>query len=170
MTGNIIFVGIVIMVFITAHEGGRRGLFDMLVPILTILSSVFVLAAVLPDFGERLREDASRLEGREIIIDILAFAVTFFLMRLLFRFFLKIISPIADLPVIGGINRMLGFVAGFVMGVLIVWLVFFLIIFFMGQSEISEKLSGFLNESPPLKFIYNNNWLMTMIHKIVFSK
>ena len=170
MTGNIVFIFIVIAVFISSHVGGKKGFFEMMVPILSILGTLFLLAAVMPEFAERLKEDASKLSLREVVIDIIAFAVTFFLMRLIFRYILKFLSPIAELPVLGEINRLLGFVAGFVFGVLAVWLVFFFIIFFLGESNISLELWSMLDESPPLKYLYNNNLLMTAINLVVFRR
>ena len=170
MTGNIVFIFIVIAVFVSSHVGGKKGFFEMMVPILSILGTLFLLAAVMPEFAERLKEDAAKLSLREVVIDIIAFAVTFFLMRLIFRYILKLLSPIAELPVLGEINRLLGFVAGFVFGVLAVWLVFFFIIFFMGESNISLELWSMLDESPPLKYLYNNNLLMTAINLVVFRR
>ena len=170
MTGNIVFVFIVIAVFVSSHVGGKKGFFEMMVPIFSILGTLFLLAAVMPEFAERLKEDAAKLSLQEVVIDIIAFAVTFFLMRLIFRYILKLLSPIAELPVLGEINRLLGFVAGFVFGVLTVWLVFFFIIFFLGESNISYELWSMLDESPPLKYLYNNNLLMTAINLVVFRK
>lgn len=170
MTGNIVFVFIVIAVFVSSHVGGKKGFFEMMVPILSILGTLFLLAAVMPEFAERLKEDAAKLSLREVVIDIIAFAVTFFLMRLIFRYILKLLSPIAELPVLGEINRLLGFVAGFAFGVLAVWLVFFFIIFFLGESNISLELWSMLDESLPLKYLYNNNLLMTAINLVVFRK
>ena len=170
MTGNIVFVFIVIAVFVSSHVGGKKGFFEMMVPIFSILGTLFLLAAVMPEFAERLKEDAAKLSLQEVVIDIIAFAVTFFLMRLIFRYILKLLSPIAELPVLGEINRLLGFVAGFVFGVLAVWLVFFFIIFFLGESNISLELWSMLDESLPLKYLYNNNLLMTVINLVVFRK
>ena len=170
MTGYIVFVFIVAAVFISSHVGGKRGFFDMMVPVLTILGTVLLLAWIWPGFSERLKEDAAKLSLQEVVIDLIAFAITFFLMRLIFKYILKLASPIAEFPVLGEINRGLGFVAGFAFGVIAVWLVFFLIIFFMGQSNISQELYSMLNECPPLKFLYNNNLLMTAIHLVVFRR
>ncbi|MBO4373779.1 MAG: CvpA family protein [Lachnospiraceae bacterium] len=169
MTGNIVFVFIILAVFISSHTGGKKGLFEMMVPILSILGTLFLLAAVMPQFAERLKEDAAKLSLQEVIIDIIVFVITFFLMRLIFKYLLKLISPVTEFAVIGDINRLLGFVAGFAFGILAVWLVFFFIIFFMGQSNISAELLSMLDESPPLKFLYNNNLLMTAIHLVVFK-
>ncbi len=170
MTGNMVFALIVIAVFVSSHVGGKRGFFEMMVPILSILGTLFLLAAVMPEFAERLKEDAAKLSLQELIIDIIAFAVTFFLMRLVFRYILKLLSPIAELPVLGEVNRLLGFVSGFVLGLLAVWLVFFFIIFFMGESNISQELWSMLDESPPLKYLYNNNLLMTAINLVIFRR
>lgn len=170
MTGNMVFALIVIAVFVSSHVGGKRGFFEMMVPILSILGTLFLLAAVMPEFAERLKEDAAKLSLQELIIDITAFAVTFFLMRLVFRYILKLLSPIAELPVLGEVNRLLGFVSGFVLGLLAVWLVFFFIIFFMGESNISQELWSMLDESPPLKYLYNNNLLMTAINLVIFRR
>ena len=127
MTGYLVFAFIVIAVFVSSHIGGKRGFFDMMVPILTILGSIFLLAWVWPGFSERLKEDAAKLSLQEVIIDIIAFSITFFLMRLIFKYLLKLFSPIAEFPVLGEINRVLGFVAGFAFGLITVWLIFFLI-------------------------------------------
>ncbi|MCR5651094.1 MAG: CvpA family protein [Lachnospiraceae bacterium] len=169
MTGNIVFVFIVIAIFISSDQGGKRGFFEMMVPILSLLGTLFLFAMCLPGFSERLKEDAARLSLKEVIIDCIAFAITIFLMRLIFKYMLKAVSPIAEFPVIRELNRILGFAAGFAFGVIAVWLIFFLIIFYMGESNISAELWTMLDESPPLKFLYNNNLLMTAIHLIVFK-
>ncbi len=168
MNGNAAFIIILIIVYVFSVYGKHQGLFRGLVPVLTIFSSVFLLALVLPDFAERLAADAGKLDIRETVFDVAAFAVTFLILRFVFKIVLRLIEPVLDFPVICDIDRTLGLLVGFCTGIIVVWLGFFLGLFLLGREGM-EPLFKMMESSAPLKFIYNHNLLMTFIHKVVFG-
>ncbi len=168
MNGNALFIIILIIIYGFAVYGKHRGLFQTLMPVLTVFFSVYLIALVLPDFAKRLASDAGKLDMKELVIDALAFGITFFAVRFVFGLLLKILKPVIELPVIENIDRTLGLFAGLVAGITAVWLVFFLGLFFLG-TEGMEPLFKLMDKSVPLKFIYNHNLLMTFINKMVFG-
>ncbi|MBO6112184.1 MAG: CvpA family protein [Lachnospiraceae bacterium] len=168
MNGNAVFIIILIVIYVCAVYGKHMGLFRTLVPLLTMLISLWLVALILPDFAKRLSDDALRLEFKELMIDVLAYVVTFIIVRAAFKLLLKLMGPVIDLPGLRHIDRTMGLFAGLVFGIFIVWLVFFLSVFLLGREQMQPFLD-MVEHSEPLKFIYNHNLLMTFINKTVFK-
>ncbi|MCR5509084.1 MAG: CvpA family protein [Lachnospiraceae bacterium] len=71
---------------------------------------------------------------------------------------------IAKIPVIKGINRLLGAAVGAAQALIIVWIFFFVIIMFLGNSA-GSRLLEYVQDSEFLKFLFNNNFLFRFISK-----
>lgn len=102
-----------------------------------------------------------------IIINALAFILTFLILRialLLISFALDIISK---LPVIHGLNKLTGLFAGLLHGLIIVWIAFVLITMF-GGSGFGKEAMKLINESKVLGFLYNNNIILRFLTDTVF--
>ena len=94
-----------------------------------------------------------------LILNILAFLVTLLVSWIIIRLIFGALSVFASLPIIGGVNRLLGLVAGFVQGILIVW-VLFLIISVFASTPAGKTLMDEINNTPVLETLYNTNFLM----------
>lgn len=97
-----------------------------------------------------------------MILRILAFLVAFFLAIIVIRILIAMAGIIEMIPVIGGINRLIGMVAGFMIALTIVW-VLFLGLTVMNSTELGRAGVRMINESRLLSFIYENNILLRAI-------
>lgn len=99
---------------------------------------------------------------------------TFIFVLLLAKVLLHITSVtldlISNLPVISGLNRFMGLIAGLIHGVIVIWIGFVVITLF-ANYEFGQILFAQINESEILSAIYNNNIILvflTDISKILF--
>ncbi len=72
---------------------------------------------------------------------------------------------IGKLPIISGLNRVAGLLAGLVQGIIVVWIGFTVITLFV-NNEYGQSLLVQINESPILSVIYNNNLIMILLADI----
>ncbi len=100
----------------------------------------------------------------KIIFDTIVFIVTFIAALILVKVIFKMLNIITYLPLIHGVNKLVGLVIGVAEGVLIVW-VFFIAISMMGNSEFATNMYMQINESAILSFLYNNNIILNSIFK-----
>ena len=94
-----------------------------------------------------------------LILNILAFLVTLLVSWIIIRLLLGALSVFTSLPVIGGLDRLLGLAAGIVQGVLIMW-VLFLILSLAATTPVGKMLMDEINRTPVLGLLYNTNLLM----------
>lgn len=101
-----------------------------------------------------------------IIINILTYIITLILVLLVLRMTIMTLDVIANLPILHGINQVFGLLIGAAQGLLFVW-IGFLIMTVFSQTELCEKLFVMVNESPFLKLLYNSNFFLTYLLKII---
>ena len=69
---------------------------------------------------------------------------------------------VSRIPIIRGINKYLGTVAGAIYGFVVVWIAFY-VIALCSTSEVGGALISYIYESPFLTYIYENNLIVTLI-------
>lgn len=100
----------------------------------------------------------------QVIFDAMIFLVTFIVAMVLVKILFTAINIMTHLPLIHGVNQMVGGVVGIAEGVLIVW-IFFIVINLMGNADISKEIYRQINESAILTFLYNNNLIMNFLFR-----
>ena len=106
--------------------------------------------------------------GRDLanmIINALAFVATFVIVFTLMQLLLAIADIAARLPVIRGLNKILGALLGVVHGILTVWLFFAIITMAIG-TELGLELYEQIIEQPILKYLYEHNIILDMISNL----
>ena len=93
-----------------------------------------------------------------IVIKAGTYIVLMILVFLLIRLLLMLTRFINKVPIIGGVNRILGAILGLVEGLLIIWALCLIIMAF-SATEFGVKCMDVINKSNVLSFIYNNNLL-----------
>lgn len=73
-----------------------------------------------------------------------------------------ILGIVSQIPILKGVNRFCGIFAGGIYGLLLVWLAFY-IIALCSTSEIGSVMISYIYESDFLKFLYENNIVLTII-------
>lgn len=97
-----------------------------------------------------------------IIVDAIAFVVTYIIVMLIFKVILLATDIITKIPGIHGANKIIGGVVGFAKGIIIVWFAFIIITMLM-NTAFGKTCSDMINESEFLLWIYNNNLLLKII-------
>jgi len=97
-----------------------------------------------------------------IIINALAFIVTFVIILIILWIASIALDIISKLPLINQVNKTAGLLAGLVHGLVVVWL-FFILITVFGSSELGQKAMEMIGDSQILGIIYNNNLLLGFI-------
>lgn len=96
------------------------------------------------------------------IIDIVAFLVTFIIVSIVVRIVIVALDFVADLPVLGILNRMSGLAVGGMLSMIIVWLLF-VVITLCYNTEVGKALMQMIMEDTLLQFLYDVNPIMKMM-------
>lgn len=97
-----------------------------------------------------------------MIVNSLAFLVTFFVVSLILRFAVAALDSIFSLPVLSLLNRTAGAAAGCIQGLLIVW-VFFLVITLFWSTDWGRTAVEMAKENHITKWLYDSNLLLKFV-------
>lgn len=100
------------------------------------------------------------------VINIMAFICTFVMIMVFLKMTFLSMEIISRIPIIKGINRLAGLLAGFAEGMIIVWIVFLAATIFLG-GEIGNRFFSAVDNSLFLTLIYNNNILLHLIYGLI---
>ncbi len=98
----------------------------------------------------------------KLIINAISFIGMFLMLTIFLWFVLFSADIIARIPIIKGLNKILGAAAGFVKALIIVWVFFFVVIIFFG-NEIGNTMMTEVKDSQFLSFLFNCNILLRFI-------
>lgn len=103
----------------------------------------------------------------QMIMSAIAFVLTFLLVYVIVRIVFFALNFIGHLPIIKGINKLLGGIVGFIQGIILLWLLSLVLTAFSG-TEWGIQLMQMVQESALLSIIYNNNVLLKLILHSIF--
>lgn len=98
----------------------------------------------------------------DLAMRVISFVLVLLIAVISFHLLSIVLKVVEKLPLIGGINRLLGLFAGLVKGILIIWLAF-AIIAMAGTTDIGIALISYIYESPLLIWVYENNFVLTLL-------
>lgn len=98
----------------------------------------------------------------DLVMRVISFVLVLLIAVISFHLLSVVLKVVEKLPLIGGINRLLGLFAGLVKGILIIWLAF-AIIAMAGTTDIGIALISYIYESPLLIWVYENNFVLTLL-------
>lgn len=98
----------------------------------------------------------------DLAMRVISFVLVLLIAVISFHLLSVVLKVVEKLPLIGGINRLLGLFAGLVKGILIIWLAF-AIIAMAGTTDIGIALISYIYESPLLIWVYENNFVLTLL-------
>ena len=98
----------------------------------------------------------------DLVMRVISFVLALLIAVISFHLLSVVLKVVEKLPLIGGINRLLGLFAGLVKGILIIWLAF-AIIAMAGTTDIGIALISYIYESPLLIWAYENNFVLTLL-------
>ena len=98
----------------------------------------------------------------DLVMRVISFVLVLLIAVISFHLLSVVLKVVEKLPLIGGINHLLGLFAGLVKGILIIWLAF-AIIAMAGTTDIGIALISYIYESPLLIWVYENNFVLTLL-------
>lgn len=105
-----------------------------------------------------------------IIINASVFIIVMLLVMIILGIISKALDIISKLPLINGLNKTAGLLAGLIHGIVIAWIGFIILTMF-SSTNIGKTMFLLINESKFLTMLYDNNLLLryiTDIGKILF--
>lgn len=100
-----------------------------------------------------------------MVINAIAYISTFIIVFTLMKLLIVIADVASHLPIIRGMNKILGALLGAVQGILTVWVFFAVITMVMG-TELGMKLYEQILEQPVLNYLYEHNVILDMISNL----
>ena len=98
----------------------------------------------------------------KLIIDIVSFLVTFLVVTIVIRAIVFALDFVANLPVLGTLNRLSGVIVGGSISLIIIW-IFYVIVTLMYSLDIGKTLMDMTCENQLLLTIYKINPILKMI-------
>lgn len=102
-----------------------------------------------------------------IIINALAYLLTFVIVWTLLRAILLALDIVTKLPLLHGINQLAGGILGLVIGVVLVWIAF-LLVTILCNGELGREFFKLISENQFLMLLYNSNVIMKIVFGLIF--
>lgn len=100
----------------------------------------------------------------KLIADIIAFLVAWLVVSIISRILMGMIGIVDKIPVVGGVNKIVGAVVGVGIGLIIVWILFILVTL-LYNTAIGQMCMTDIAASPILTKLYDGNILMKFVTK-----
>jgi uncharacterized membrane protein required for colicin V production len=114
-------------------------------------------AMAVDNFKEYISNSISR-----IIINAASFIVIMLIILIALALLCETLNIISKLPIINGLNKTAGLLAGLLQGIVVVWIgCIFLTV--LGGTKLGQNIFEMINDSTFLSIIYNNNLLLNFI-------
>ncbi len=168
MDPNALFLIIVAILLICFFAGRQAGLIRTMIPIVSSLASILLIVTAIPIVRKDIETNVLSFEFRDAVISVVAFAVSFLILRWAIKKVLTFFRLIGDAPVVGSVNRVLGAAAGFIGGLIIVWGAFFFLLLFADPEDMPAILAA-VEGNEFVKLLYNNNLILTFVNYFVFA-
>lgn len=97
-----------------------------------------------------------------MILGGISFGTTFLLVAIIIKIVIHLLDLVARLPVLKGINRVMGAVAGLAEGLLVVWALLF-IVALACTSQWGQQALASIQESELLTFLYQHNGIAYLV-------
>ncbi len=114
-------------------------------------------AMAVDNFKEYISNSISR-----IIINAASFLVIMVIILIGLALLCEALNIISKLPIINGLNKTAGLLAGLLQGIVVVW-IGCIVLTVLGGTKLGQNMFEMINESTFLSIIYNNNLLLNFI-------
>ena len=120
------------------------------------------------------RNNLKQLEGKnclpdeiakqiaEFVVEGIAFLIALVAAWTIVHIIARMLRIVSRIPVLSGVNRTLGVFAGGIYGVILVWIGFY-IVAVTSTSELGGMLVTYIYQSNLLKYLYENNAILTIV-------
>ncbi len=97
-----------------------------------------------------------------MIVNGIAYFLSFVLSGILIRICFRVLDFITSIPIIREVDKVGGMLLGGIQGIVGIW-IFFLIITMFGSTKFGEQMYTYINASPILTYLYDNNIILNVI-------
>ena len=98
----------------------------------------------------------------EFVVEGIAFLIALVAAWTIVHIIARMLRIVSRIPVLSGVNRTLGVFAGGIYGVILVWIGFY-IVAVTSTSELGCMLVSYIYQSNLLKYLYENNAILTIV-------
>lgn len=98
------------------------------------------------------------------IVEGISFFIALAAAWILVHFISQLLGIVSKIPIIHGVNKILGVFAGGIYGLILVWIAFYLIAL-SSASELGAMLISYIYHNPFLRFLYENNLVISIMMK-----
>ena len=102
----------------------------------------------------------------DLVLKVLSFILLFIVILLILKLIMRLSNVINHIPILGGINRLFGGILGLAEGVIFLWTICIVIMMLSGRPA-GEACEDVIKQSSFLTFIYEHNYLMTVINSVL---
>lgn len=161
---NVLLIIICAVILLMAVYGYKKGFVKMLVPLVSAFLSLIVLL-MLKDWLFAILFQWAIFQGEHVLTRVVLIWLIFVLGTLAFKWLIKILHILTKLPLVCGLNKLLGLMVGLIEGFLLVWLFLYIVQIRQGELfgfyiETSIEQNGFLN------FLYLNNLIEYLMNTL----
>jgi uncharacterized membrane protein required for colicin V production len=96
------------------------------------------------------------------ILNVLSFLAATILVQLFLRILIAAMDILSHVPVIGGLNHLLGLLLGLLQALFYIW-IFFLVLSMAAATEWGLQLMSMVQQSPMLSYLYNSNLFLQIV-------
>lgn len=124
------------------------------------------------EIGNQVENKVSQAVGEKaagIIVSLIAFLIAFIIAIIIVRIIGHMLGLVNKVPVLGGINRGLGIVAGGFEGLIAVWIILLLITLLAGMG-MGQGLTAYVSDSRFLQYLYEHNGVLYVITHFLSGK
>ena len=96
------------------------------------------------------------------IVNAISYVLVFIFVIIFLRIAFMTLDLVSKIPVIKGVNKILGLLMGFIEGIFTMWIIFLALTMFI-NTAMGAKAFEMINDSRILTFLYNHNYLLRVI-------
>lgn len=96
------------------------------------------------------------------ILNVISFIAAIFLVNVVLRIVLAALDILSHIPLIGGLNHLLGLIIGLVQALFLIWIIF-LALSMASATEAGMQLMSMVQESAMLSYLYNSNLFLQVV-------
>ena len=152
---NILLIIICAIILILSIYGYLKGFVKMLVPMVSAFLSLIVLF-MLKDWLFAILFQWAIFQGEYVLTRIVLILLIFGIVTWAFKWLLKVLHVLTKLPIIHGLNKLLGLGIGLIEGFLLVWLLLYIIQIRQGVL-FGFDIEALVDQNEFLQFLYLNN-------------
>lgn len=158
----VLFIGWVVVTFILAAMGRKRGLIKSVISLVTLMITSATVALVANGIS-------NYTQGQILNVFVMVVLLTALgLVQLLLKPIFFSAKMIVELPIVSWLDKLCGFALGLAEGVLLLWTVYFFSMI-MDLGGIGSFILEMTASNPVLTFLYQNNYLALGLNKFFSS-